>query len=365
MGLPVLVRPTGYPGWASGPSGIGAGRVVEPTSAKKATGWQDSEAPPATSFNWAQNLYYQWIKNFDESRAYAHVGDGSDGDLILVNQTFVATRQMQIRDLAIGFSGVFKPNGFPHGVQLLTGVSGVIEGIAGDGEGGHSGGAGSSGFGGVGASGPLRGQQGFAFPEYGTTGTSSVFFPSRAAWYGLGGAGGTGGLGGGPLGVSYTPYLINKPPAPTNPPGPWQRLPQWLDGLWQQCGPTGLISGYVGGGAAGIPGVGVIDAPGQGGAGGEHIRMMIAEANWQGIVRSRGGRGGSGYYPGTPRAAVGGGGGGGGGSAGFGIGRKTRFDVTLDFSGGLGGVAAAGASGGATGLPGLAGPTGYIELPLP
>lgn len=47
------------PAWASGISGLA--RTTEPTQTEKNLGWQANQIPPSTYFNWAMNLYYQWI----------------------------------------------------------------------------------------------------------------------------------------------------------------------------------------------------------------------------------------------------------------------------------------------------------------
>lgn len=56
-----MIQPTGYPGWASGPSGWWA----EPTATKKALGWQPNEAPPSAYQNWLHKLTYDWITYLD------------------------------------------------------------------------------------------------------------------------------------------------------------------------------------------------------------------------------------------------------------------------------------------------------------
>lgn len=365
MSVPTPVRPTQYAGWASGPSG--SIRIVEPSSTEKAIGWQAGVSgasgfmggvPPSTYFNWAMNLYYQWQKYFDEKQGLAYVGDGSDGDITLVNQTFVATRPMQIANLALGLSGVFKPNGQPWMAHLLTGVSGVIEGIAGDGGAGRAGFSVEPRYYGVPASGPLKGAYGGDYYNLNPTGgyNYNPTLYSMSVPQGLGGQGGTGGT------VNVAGADPGRGGTSPRPPGPWARLPEWLDARWRENRFEGVTGGYVAGGAGG--GYGSIGSvsPGAGGAGGEHIRGMIGEVNFRGTVRSRGGRGGTGYY--TAGIAAGPGGGGGGGSAGFGIGRKTRWEVTYDFSGGLPGMPyPANATGGVTGFAGGAG-TG-IEMLLP
>jgi hypothetical protein len=63
-------RPTKYPEWASGTSGV-AGQV-EPTSTQKNMGWQAATAPPASYWNFllgggsGANGYFKWIKYLDE-----------------------------------------------------------------------------------------------------------------------------------------------------------------------------------------------------------------------------------------------------------------------------------------------------------
>lgn len=53
--FPVLKTPDGFPRWATD-----SGRVLEPSSGVKDTGWQIDDVPPARWMNWLQNLQYEW-----------------------------------------------------------------------------------------------------------------------------------------------------------------------------------------------------------------------------------------------------------------------------------------------------------------
>lgn len=54
---PVLKTPDGFPRWATD-----SGRVLEPSSGVKDTGWQIDDVPPARWMNWLQNLSYEWAQ---------------------------------------------------------------------------------------------------------------------------------------------------------------------------------------------------------------------------------------------------------------------------------------------------------------
>lgn len=376
MPLPTAIRPTQYAGWASGPSG--SVRITEPSSSEKALGWQQGVSgaagfaggvPPSSYFNWKWNADYQWQKYSDEVRGQAFVGDGSDGDVVLVATSYIASRPMQFRDLAIGPSGVFKPNGYPWFAHVLTGVSGAIEGIAGDGLAGASGShvVSTPVRWGVPASGPLRGGYGLGI-ELSATPSLPPGLPEGATTFlglyglnviGLGGNGGTGGTGGG---GGFPGFLAHQPSG-------WlyRNLPEIGRGLAQRWNPAGPTNYYLAGGAGGGAGGNGQDRGGAGGAGGENIVGSIGEANFQGLLRSRGGRGGTGFYRNSPTGnfpAQGGGGGGGGGAVNIGIARRTRWSVTIDVAGGAGGLPGwSGSSGAATGLAGATG--NYYEYVLP
>jgi len=53
-------KPTKIPRWAD------TGTIVEPAEAKKDSGWVTTEKPPASYFNWLENLSGQWFKWLDE-----------------------------------------------------------------------------------------------------------------------------------------------------------------------------------------------------------------------------------------------------------------------------------------------------------
>jgi hypothetical protein len=53
----MAAKPTSTPRWAN----LG-GLIVEPSSGKKDVGWVDAEKPAAESFNWYQNLAWQWTQ---------------------------------------------------------------------------------------------------------------------------------------------------------------------------------------------------------------------------------------------------------------------------------------------------------------
>lgn len=61
-------RPSSFPEWATAPSG---GDVVEPSEAKKESGWRKvasvAEKPPYEHFNWWQNLVNQWCEFANEA----------------------------------------------------------------------------------------------------------------------------------------------------------------------------------------------------------------------------------------------------------------------------------------------------------
>lgn len=362
--LATLVRPTGYADWASGPSG--AARIVEPTQTEKNLGWQagvsggagfNAGVPPSTYFNWGMNLYYQWDRFNNEARWRKVVGGGEDGDAIIVATRYIASRDMRFRDLAIGPSGVFCPNGWPWMAQVLTGVSGTIEGIAGNGGEGHTGVNVLPRYGGIPASGPLRGAFGQDLQSYSFSGgvepnPSGILHVQGA----VGGAfGGTGGR----LGSDTVSAVFMPGPGGTliGPTGVWQRDPEWLNAVQTIHTINGPTQSYVRGAPGGGVGAMTNTAGGGGGAGGEHIRGNVGVCNFRGTIRSRGGDGGTGYYTQGSIPAGGGGGGGAGGAAELGVGDLLRLDVNYDVRGGRGGPPGNwGSSGGGTGGNGATGP---------
>jgi len=81
-----MAKPTVYPEWATGATGIA--ETVEPSAGKKADGWADAELPPNETFNWLANITHEWIKYLDlngsarvklvaAAELSAHNGDGS------------------------------------------------------------------------------------------------------------------------------------------------------------------------------------------------------------------------------------------------------------------------------------------------
>lgn len=58
------MRPTGYPDWA-----VSSTNVAEPSTAEKLLGWEESERPPSSYFNWMQGMYGRWIRHLDWSDA--------------------------------------------------------------------------------------------------------------------------------------------------------------------------------------------------------------------------------------------------------------------------------------------------------
>lgn len=59
-------RPTNFPTWATGATGIAA--TVEPNGTEKANGWAVAQRPPAQYFNWFWNRVGQWLNYAHESR---------------------------------------------------------------------------------------------------------------------------------------------------------------------------------------------------------------------------------------------------------------------------------------------------------
>lgn len=61
--------PTKFPEWASVPAVdpiSGQPNIVEPSEAKKDSGWNFKERPPRQDFNWWMNLVWKWIKWFHQ-----------------------------------------------------------------------------------------------------------------------------------------------------------------------------------------------------------------------------------------------------------------------------------------------------------
>jgi hypothetical protein len=352
MPLESPTRPASYADWASGVSG--AARITEPTQLEKNLGWQASAIPPSTYENWRGNLIYQWQRFFDLQRATAHVGRGVDGDLILVNQTWTATRPMEFRDLAIGASGVFRPNGYPWTDHVLTGLSGTIEGRGPVGGTGHgTGSSGSYATGPLPSAGPLRGYTGNVQNVPAGYNVSGFFNA-------LGGRGGTGGRGNQlnflpALTVGTTGKLILTPP-------------EGLLRVFAQNGPTLIYAQGGGPGAEGRGDDGFNDIAARGGGGGDLICGIVGDVDFVGTVDVRGGDGGRGVRALGTANSGGPGGGGGGGALILGYGRLRRFDVNYIASGGQGGLGGSGPSPtiswtGFPGSPGLAGPS-MLLVPL-
>lgn len=65
MTQPTTAQPDS-PEWASGVSAD----IVEPSSDRKALGWEVDDKPPAGWMNWWKNLVYQWVAYLEEWRAY-------------------------------------------------------------------------------------------------------------------------------------------------------------------------------------------------------------------------------------------------------------------------------------------------------
>lgn len=67
----IFTKPSKLPEWASDDSIVdttsGQNNVVEPDSGRKAEGWKFNEKPPRQYFNWLHNLYYEWLKAFDDN----------------------------------------------------------------------------------------------------------------------------------------------------------------------------------------------------------------------------------------------------------------------------------------------------------
>ena len=65
MTQPATAQPDA-PEWASAEGAD----IVEPSSERKAIGWEVDDKPPAGWFNWWKNLVYQWFNYLEEWRAY-------------------------------------------------------------------------------------------------------------------------------------------------------------------------------------------------------------------------------------------------------------------------------------------------------
>lgn len=70
--MALFSKPTKIPRWAD------TGTIVEPSEAKKDSGWVAPELPPDTFFNWHQNLVGLWNKWFDER----HDDGATDDDYV-------------------------------------------------------------------------------------------------------------------------------------------------------------------------------------------------------------------------------------------------------------------------------------------
>lgn len=60
-----MAKPNGHINWGVGNTDP-ANRIVEPSSAKKTTGWNDDEQPPAPFFNWLFNRLDEWVKYLEQ-----------------------------------------------------------------------------------------------------------------------------------------------------------------------------------------------------------------------------------------------------------------------------------------------------------
>ncbi len=56
------IRPSGFPGWASGSA---ATNIAQPTAQQLAQGWSTNQAPPSSYDNWFKSLVYGWLKFHD------------------------------------------------------------------------------------------------------------------------------------------------------------------------------------------------------------------------------------------------------------------------------------------------------------
>lgn len=386
MPVTAPVQPTGYAGWASGPSG--SVRIVEPTALEKAIGWQAGVSgatsfiggvPPSTYFNWIHNLNYQWQKYLNEKAGEAYVGLGDQGDLILGVTTYVLDSIRPFNDIAIGASSILDSNGWPVIARLITGVSGTIRSRGGNGGAArYPIGASTAGWASDGANGGIgvgaRGVPGSG-PLAGAFGRGTGYFSGEPATMinALGARGGSGGISSnGNLTVAVPVYQV----APTG--IHWARIPHLIDGIVQWFADNdqsrGMTAGYLRGGGGGGFGAfaggattGDAAQAGGGGAGGGFLPIIAQEVNFQGVIDVRGGDGGTGglFAATVGGRAGGGGGGGGGGRAAALFGRKTKWDVFYDARPGAGGRGIS--TGGVVGGDGLAGATGatMIVLRLP
>lgn len=391
MAFSTQLRPTLLPEWASGVSG--AARIVEPTQTEKNLGWQASQIPPSTYFNWFMNGVYQWMKYLDDVRGAAFIGDQSDGDLFLTGATrYMLQKHGNFRDVAIGPSGILDANGWGIRARIITGVSGVIQSIGGDGATGvFSTALINSSFTpqalrGVPGTGPMGGAfgDGTGYIGTGNPGYGEAFATGRnGIQNALGGDGGSGGVGIG--GVYQTNPFIRGGTA-IQPSGFWSDLNALLNGVvsWGAAqsgyaGSVGVTSSYLRGGAGGafgaaagnVGGSGYFLGGGAGGAGGGYLPIAVGEWNLQGKISVRGGAGGWGMFDATLNMAGScGGGGGGGGKIVLAYGVK-RVSPYFEYCGGSGGLAATllGVSPSyapslINGLPGITGGV-PIEIQLP
>lgn len=385
MAFSTQLRPTLLPEWASGVSG--AARIVEPTQTEKNLGWQASQIPPSTYFNWFMNGVYQWMKYLDGVRGAAFVGDQSDGDLFLTGATrYVLQKHGNFRDIAIGPSGILDANGWGVRARVITGVSGVVQSVGGNG------GTGVTAYPfisalfsykalrGVPGAGPFAGAYGEGTGYIATGAPGGTWDYLNNIRNALGGGGGTGGLW-----LAGSDAGGNQPGGTcVSPSGFWSDLNTLINGVvaWsaQQSGPSGfppylgVTHSYLRGGAGGAHGSNQAGGPsgyaggGGGGAGGSYLPIVCEEWNLQGVVSVRGGDGGWGYFDPTMLAGYpggGGGGGGGGGKIALAYGRK-RVDPSYDYRGGTGGKGATSPGGGGSGygFPGITGGV-PIEIQLP
>lgn len=113
-----FAKPTKIPEWAD------TGVIVEPSEAKKDSGWVAPELPPDTFFNWHMNLVGQWVKWLDErllegtgpeDLTIAAPAGATDGGDLLLNS---------------GAPGVVTGDG--GAVAVTSGAGGATSGDAGD-----------------------------------------------------------------------------------------------------------------------------------------------------------------------------------------------------------------------------------------
>jgi hypothetical protein len=58
----MATKPSALPRWARTAGDVDSAYIVEPSSTRKDEGWRSGKRPPASMFNWWQNLVYKWIQ---------------------------------------------------------------------------------------------------------------------------------------------------------------------------------------------------------------------------------------------------------------------------------------------------------------